>query len=410
MAQKFTYNYVKTYIEATGYKLLSTVYINTHTKLLIQCKKGHIYKQCFNVFKKGYRCPICARNSRYTYNQVKEYFKKHNHIIIAGEYANIHSKLLVKCMCGNIYITTFNKFKNRKNKCPVCDNYFITTKKVRQYLKQYGHTLLSIYKGAKYKLKIRCANGHIYYKTWNSIKYGQLCPICSKKKKLSINYIKNQMLKEGYCLLTRDYINNKHVLEVKCPNGHVYTTCWNYWQQGNRCPICAGNIKYSQEELITYFKYYGYTLLSPYKNNKTKLTLLCPNNHKFKMTLNNFMCGQRCPICMRWRSKYELELEDILKSWGIDFRSNDKTILKNPYTGRPLELDFYIPILKKAIEFNGKYWHNLAKIQKRDVIKMEVCVNNNIELFVINEDDWLNDKVKILKQLKQFLNINFLNN
>ena len=36
---------------------------------------------------------------------------------------------------------------------------------------------------------------------------------------------------------------------------------------------------------------------------------------------------------------------------------NDRTQLTNPITNRQLELDIWIPRLRKAIEFNGEYWH-----------------------------------------------------
>ena len=49
MAKKLTYNEVKKFIEGLGYELLSKEYINSKTKLLIKCDKGHEFKMIFNI-------------------------------------------------------------------------------------------------------------------------------------------------------------------------------------------------------------------------------------------------------------------------------------------------------------------------------------------------------------------------
>ena len=52
MAKGFTYEYVKGYIETQGYILLSKKYINTHSKLQLECPKGHKFEMAFNNFIK----------------------------------------------------------------------------------------------------------------------------------------------------------------------------------------------------------------------------------------------------------------------------------------------------------------------------------------------------------------------
>ena len=65
---------------------------------------------------------------------------------------------------------------------------------------------------------------------------------------------------------------------------------------------------------------------------------------------------------------------------GEYISENDKTQLINPETGRQLELDIFIPSIRKAIEFQGTYWHSLNKQKKYDAIKIEECRNNGIML------------------------------
>ena len=59
MSKKFTYEYVKNYIENTGYKLISTDYKNNQYKLDVQCPKRHNYSVTFGNFSRGQQCKKC---------------------------------------------------------------------------------------------------------------------------------------------------------------------------------------------------------------------------------------------------------------------------------------------------------------------------------------------------------------
>jgi uncharacterized protein YfaS (alpha-2-macroglobulin family) len=53
MAIRLSYDYVQSYISNEGYKLLSTEYKNSITKMDVACDKNHIYKVKFNDFQQG---------------------------------------------------------------------------------------------------------------------------------------------------------------------------------------------------------------------------------------------------------------------------------------------------------------------------------------------------------------------
>ena len=62
--------------------------------------------------------------------------------------------------------------------------------------------------------------------------------IYTNKQKHSYRYVKEQIDKEGYKLLSKEYENNRVKLELQCNNGHKFEMKWNDFQRGNRCPIC----------------------------------------------------------------------------------------------------------------------------------------------------------------------------
>ena len=81
--KKFTYEYVKDYIENEGYQLLSKEYINGSEKIEIRCPKGHTFKMRFHNFNQGQRCSICR-----TSKGEEEIFKflKYNNIKCERQY------------------------------------------------------------------------------------------------------------------------------------------------------------------------------------------------------------------------------------------------------------------------------------------------------------------------------------
>ena len=78
MPKKLTYDEVKEFIENLGYELLSKEYVNSKTKLLIKCDKGHEFKMIYNMLQSGHRCTKCKdkkKKKRQTksYEEVEEF-------------------------------------------------------------------------------------------------------------------------------------------------------------------------------------------------------------------------------------------------------------------------------------------------------------------------------------------------
>lgn len=78
------------------------------------------------------------------------------------------------------------------------------------------------------------------------------------------------------------------------------------------------------------------------------------------------------------------ELLNFLKNNNIDFVVNDWSILENK------ELDIYIPKFKLAIEYNGIYWHSIAKDANpnKHLEKYILCKEKGIALIQIFENKW----------------------
>lgn len=184
--KKLTYEEVKEYIDNEGHKLLSKEYVNNSTKLDIQCPHGHIFHPNFCNFKKGSRCPVC-NNKKHTYEYVKKYIEEQGYELISKEYINNVTKIEVKCQHGHIYKVRFRDFKNRNERCPICNKNSERLKyeDVKNYIESQGYELISdTYINNCTKLKIKCPNGHIFFAKYNNFKDSNTrCSICSSNSK-----------------------------------------------------------------------------------------------------------------------------------------------------------------------------------------------------------------------------------
>jgi hypothetical protein len=175
---------------------------------------------------------------------------------------------------------------------------------VKSQFKKEGYTLLSRnYIGAHSKLDYICPEGHKHFMNWNKWQQGRRCVYCandkiSKIKRLDFNIVKCSFKKENYILLTKKYKNAHQKLKYICPKGHYHSIKWNSWQQGNRCPYCAGNGKLTIDFVQKEFEKENYVLLSKnYKNSQQKLDYICSSGHRHTTSWDNWRGGARCPTC-----------------------------------------------------------------------------------------------------------------
>ena len=117
-------------------------------------------------------------------------------------------------------------------------------------------------------------------------------------KKLKYDFIKESFEKENYILLSNTYINNYTKLDYICPQGHKHNIRWNNWQQGQRCPSCAGLVRLNLYQIKKHFEKENYTLLSvEYKNAFSILEYVCPKGHVSGIRWNDWQQGYRCRKC-----------------------------------------------------------------------------------------------------------------
>ncbi len=158
-------------------------------------------------------------------------------------------------------------------------------------------------------------------------------------KKLTYEFVKSNLDKEGYKLLDKEYKNSQSKLKYRCPRNHVHSISWDNWKQGYRCPYCVGVNKPSFEEVKNSFENDGYTLLSnKYVNNITKLKYRCPKGHEHSIIWLSWKQGQRCPYCSgnaKYRCPQGHEHQIRWEHWYSGVRCPYCFIIKNSGPGNP---------------------------------------------------------------------------
>lgn len=252
---------------------------------------------------------------------------------------------------------------------------------------------------------VQCKEGHKYWVDFYNFKRGYNCKECrDNKRRTSQQEIENYYIQFGYQLLS-EYKNNRIPLKMKCPFGHI-TESMTYWsfKKGNRCPECSRRAKLTYEYVQEQFEKELYELLSSeYINANTKLKVRCPKGHEYEMTYAHFYGGKRCPHCKT--SKGENKVKEILDKLNIkyiqQYRFDDCKI------NYRLPFDFYLPDYNCCIEYDGRQHYEIVEhfggldgfinTKIRDVYKNWYCENNNIKIIRISYKDF-NNIEKILKE------------
>jgi hypothetical protein len=243
LPQKLTFEEVKNYFEKERYELLTNEYIKNSIKMPVRCPNGHEYETTYSNFKSGYRCKICA-GVFISYEEVKSYIESYGYKLISDKYINAHKNLIIQCPQNHEFEISWNSFKNG-NRCGYCSgNHRYTYDEVKETFKKENYELISKkYKNHTTKLKLRCPQGHEIRMTFSDFKNaGYRCTECSGHRKLRFEEVKSRIESEpNFILISKRYKNNTSLLKIKClKHNHIFKQSLTDFESCKyKCPICA---------------------------------------------------------------------------------------------------------------------------------------------------------------------------
>ena len=178
----------------------------------------------------------------------------------------------------------------------------------------YSMVVVSCKNHGEFNIKFRNLKNNINRKCCS-------CKECTKeirreRFKLSFEEVKSFIEKEGYTLLSNEYINSNTKICLKCPicNNEFYMTFGNFKYKNQRCPKCANEHRndknrHSYEYIKNYIENDGnYELLSNvYKNAHGKLLIRCKkHDYIYMTTYHDFQRGNRCVKCSNESRAFKL--------------------------------------------------------------------------------------------------------
>lgn len=313
-------------IHEKKYSYVNSIYVNSQSKILINCSKHGEFTQTPSNHLQGQGCPDCAINKK------RKLFALTAEIFIKKANEKHYNKYIYNDIN---YINTDTKVKVT---CPIHGDWNITP-----------------------------AN-HLR---------GKGCPECGGSKQLTTeNFIEkaNKKHNNKYIYILSIYTNSKKKIIITCPtkNHGNFNQMPNDHLSGYGCPKCAyGKNKSNTEEFVKKAikiqgdRYY-YNNVN-YINNAIKVSITCPikNHGDFNQTPNQHLSGGGCPKCKSGNvSKPETQWLDYLKI-SIENRQIKLKINSTKYI-----VDAYVPETNTIYEFNGDYWHgNLDKFKENEVNK-----------------------------------------
>lgn len=163
-----------------GGKCLSDIYINSISKLKWQCKNLHIWETTPHVVLAGKWCPVCNADRFGSIEEMKVVASKYGGKCLSTIYINSASKLKWRCDHLHVWEATPSNIK-AGHWCPFCS---ITAKKTLSDIQKLaiskgGKCLADEYKGMLVNLIWQCNNRHIWSARPNSIQQGSWCPVCN---------------------------------------------------------------------------------------------------------------------------------------------------------------------------------------------------------------------------------------
>ena len=276
---------------------------------------------------------------------------------------------------------------------------------------KYDYSLV-VYKNNSTKVKIICPEHGIFEQRPSSHLEKRGCSKCSKNKKYTQKIVIEKARsvhgnKYDYSLV--DYKNQNTKIKIICPEHGIFEQIPYSHLKGFGCNECSGRKRLTTDDFIKKAKRvhgdkYDYSLVE-YKNNSTKVKIICPEHGVFEQRPNDHIRKRGCGICVQ--SKGERKIRKFLVKNNLKFKS-EKTFNKCK-NKESLPFDFYLPNQNILIEFDGiqhfkpqKYFggkEGFKYLKINDSIKNKFTKENNIQLIRIPYWDYPNIGTILEKEL-----------
>lgn len=177
-------------------------------------------------------------------------------------------------------------------------------KATRKHGNKYDYSLI-VYEKSRIKIKIICSEHGIFKQEPSNHIRGQGCPICAGVK----NYSKDEFIqiaskihnnKYDYSLV--EYKNNKTKVKIICSDHGIFNARPdNHMNSKSGCPKCANNVLYTKQEFIEKANKKHNNIYDyskvEYKTAHKKIIIICSKHGDFLQKPSRHLSGDGCSKC-----------------------------------------------------------------------------------------------------------------
>ncbi len=252
-------------------------------------------------------------------------------------------------------------------------NLTFIKKSVNKHGDKYDYSLVR-YKNVKEKVKIICKDHGIFEQSPRTHLEGSGCPKCGGKKKLTIeDFIKisNEVHSSKFDYSLVEYKNNRTKVKIICKDHGIFEQIPFTHMSGTNCPKCSKTSSVNKSDFINNGdnENYDYSLIENIKNNKEKVKIICKKHGIFEQSYNNHINGKcGCPECYG-KMKYDKK-SFIEKSINIHGDKYDYSLVN--YVNNKTKVKIICPIhgefeQEPASHINAKCGCRRCKISKGEL-------------------------------------------
>ena len=381
------------------YSLVS--YEGSREKVKIICPKHGILEQTPKQhFKTG--CIRCNKQERLIEKAKEIHGDKYDYSLVC--YKGVNEKVKIICPKHGVFEDKFCKLLERG--CVACNKQDKFINKAREiHGEKYDYSLV-VYKETTEKVKIICPKHGVFEQT-PKLHYKNGCRSCSLRMTTQ-DAVEKIKAKHGdkfdYSLVRYESIDDN--LKIICPKHGIFEKSYQRMMTAKTpCPKC---LEIKPRPILDHQKFtdtfierakkihgdkYDYSLVE-YKNNYTKVKIICSKHGVFEQTPTNHYHTAGCTYCGKNYQK-ENWMREVLESlFSTPFPSVRPGFLKRKKTGCNLELDCFSDVLKLAVEYQGTQHYESVEFfdgdeglryrQDLDKIKTFKCLEEKIILWKID--------------------------
>lgn len=303
------------------------------------------------------------------------------------------------------------------------DNFIEKAREIHSNKYDYSKV---VYQNNYTKVYIICPEHGEFLQTPNNHLNGNGCPKCGKingSKTLSLAQTEfiNRANSIHSCIYDYSKVNYQNMHTKICiiclEHGEFWQTPHNHLM-GHGCPKCGklnsaalktlDNENFIQKAIKIHGNRYSYDNIK-YKNNHTKICIVCPIHGKFWQMPYSHLNGNGCPKCHM--SHLETETMNLLIFHNIKYEAQKRFDWLITQQNKKMSLDFFLPDYNVAIECQGMQHYNytengfftqkaVKEIIIRDTLKRRLCEEHGIQMHYIKYNENVKNNIdKLLSEI-----------